>query len=189
LKIRDHSRSGVAPKNRIVMATTTAKQSTENLPPTAAADSLSRMELEDLHEAFALFDTEKTGKVSVGELRSILTELVHEQSRHNNKSFTAVLKRLDDKPDDSTLQFDEFFQLLTTTESNQQDDLQRVFGLFDADGKGCITVDDLRRVAAELGEDSMEDSELQEMIDRASDKTGQVTIEQFMDMLNKKLFA
>jgi len=45
-----------------------------------------------------------------------------------------------------------------------QDEILRAFDLFDADGKGIIRLEDLRRVARELGE-GLQEEELQAMID------------------------
>jgi centrin-3 len=45
-----------------------------------------------------------------------------------------------------------------------KEEILRAFELFDEGGKGIITVQDLRRVARELGE-SIEDAELQAMIE------------------------
>lgn len=46
----------------------------------------------------------------------------------------------------------------------------RAFELFDKDGKGIVCLEDLQRIAQELGE-SMSDRELEEMLDDA-DKEG-----------------
>lgn len=45
-----------------------------------------------------------------------------------------------------------------------RDEILRAFNLFDGDGKGMITLDDLRRVARELGE-GLEEEELAAMIE------------------------
>ena len=61
--------------------------------------------------------------------------------------------------------------------------------MFDEENAGVVTIRNLRRVAKELGE-TMEDNELLEMIERAdSDGDGNVTFEDFYNIMTKKTFA
>ena len=50
-------------------------------------------------------------------------------------------------------------------ERDPREEIDRAFDLFDADGKGWIVLDDLKRVARELGETGLEDEELRAMIE------------------------
>ena len=61
--------------------------------------------------------------------------------------------------------------------------------MFDEENAGVVTIRNLRRVAKELGE-TMEDNELLEMIERAdSDGDGNVSFEDFYNIMTKKTFA
>jgi len=72
-----------------------------------------------------------------------------------------------------------------TTEEDTNSEVHSAFQLFDVDDKGYINVRDLRRVAAELGED-IKDDELQEMIEEASrSKKGQVSETDFTMVMKK----
>ena len=63
-----------------------------------------------------------------------------------------------------------------------------MFRIFDDDKTGFITIKNLRRICKELGE-TMTDEELQELIERAdSDGDGQVTPEDFYNVMIKKSF-
>lgn len=42
------------------------------------------------------------------------------------------------------------------SDKDSREDIMKVFDLFDQDGKGNITVEDLKRVAEELGEEMTE---------------------------------
>ena len=83
------------------------------------------------------------------------------------------------------LDMKQFTQLMTETSTN---DMQRVFSLFDVDQKGYITLEDLKRVAADLGESSMTEAELQEMMQRAS-SSGRVFPKDFETIMNHKLWS
>lgn len=98
------------------------------------------------------------------------------------------------------IDFKEFLDLMTARISDKDSHadievlnilylLQKVFKLFDDERAGTISLKNLRKVAKELGE-TMDDSELQEMIDRAdSDGDGYVTLEDFYNIMTKKTFA
>jgi centrin-1 len=173
------------------MERTSMNSSRENRSHSVAGEdgvaTLSRMEQEDLREAFSLFDTEQKGRISVGELRSVLKELGQE-SMSMSSSLKRVLKTVRSLSPDQELSLDDFSRMLTAPDpSDDRDELQKVFDLFDGEQKGYITVDDLHKVAADLGE-SMSDEELKEMVHRASD-SNKVTYEQFTEVMNKKLFS
>eukprot|EP00536_Pseudo-nitzschia_multiseries_P012711 jgi/Psemu1/260863/estExt_Genewise1Plus.C_5000017 len=124
---------------------------------------------------------------------------------HLNK----LISRLSELSDEDTLDMDQYIQLMASTtiansvalesndNSNGEDDgshhFAHVFELFDSTGKGYITVQDLERIAIELGEHDMTRGELQEMIDRAcggSDRVDSkvVGIEEFTNMMTMSLF-
>jgi centrin-1 len=68
------------------------------------------------------------------------------------------------------IDFDEFLQLMTSrlAGSDTREDIDKIFQLFDDDKTGYISLQNLRRVAHELGE-QMNDAELLEMIERAGE--------------------
>ena len=60
----------------------------------------------------------------------------------------------------------DFSMLSSTDKKDTKEDIMHVFNLFDHDASGKITIEDLRRVADELGEE-ISDEELRNMIARA----------------------
>lgn len=201
--------------------------------------TLSRLEMEDIQYAFDIFDTERCGKVSLLELRSVINEMCHEAAptassksnsnatNNNNSStgFQRVLKSIqlyldqnseqrnensnnnDNNNDDGNMvSFDEFLQIVINTPHSMNDDdddeLRKVFDLFDTDLKGYITVTDLQNIAYnDLGETSITHDELLEMISVGStlyplsndsnnnNDNNVVTYEQFQQIMNQKLFS
>ena len=65
------------------------------------------------------------------------------------------------------IDFEEFLDMMTARMSDKdtKEDIDKVFRLFDDDKTGTITIQNLRRVAKELGE-TMTDEELMEIIER-----------------------
>jgi Ca2+-binding EF-hand superfamily protein len=165
--------------------------------------ALSHSEWQDLRDAFVLLDTQNKGEISINELRSVLQELEKEQgaaaasctgsSSNNLQRLLSSLENTDTPMlcDDRLLTLDDFVQLLTTPNPDDtRDEIEKVYELFDLDAKGYIDVADLRQVAADLGEYGMTDAELQEMVHRVTGSTtGKVSIDQFRDIMNKKLFS
>ncbi|KAF9942792.1 hypothetical protein BGZ67_010424 [Mortierella alpina] len=94
----------------------------------------------------------------------------------------------DDDDDDEMLYFtlQDFVTIMTPSESQHgQDEVSRAFQLFDGQDKGVIRLEDLRRVASELGM-SMTDSELREMIEEADkDGDGGVNEQEFARIMKK----
>lgn len=70
-------------------------------------------------------------------------------------------------------------------EERRQREINRAFDLFDSEGRGVITLSDLRRVARVLGEDCSEE-DLQEMIDEAAGtRPGQVYLKDFEEIMRR----
>lgn len=65
------------------------------------------------------------------------------------------------------IDFNEFLVMMSQTkEKNQQAEMRRAFRLFDSDGDGFITYDDLKRVMRNCGE-NLSESELKNMFTKA----------------------
>jgi Ca2+-binding EF-hand superfamily protein len=149
----------------------------------------SQMELQELHESFQLFDIDNTGSISVGDLRSILKTLQSEQMQRQQQTSSLcyphlekLLQRMASWGDEEELTLEDYMNLVASTTISgammQRDDYNgeengdhhnyaHVFQLFDLEGKGYIELQDLERVALELGEHDIAREELQEMVERA----------------------
>mmetsp|Transcript_37224 Transcript_37224/g.90328 ORF Transcript_37224/g.90328 Transcript_37224/m.90328 type:complete len:285 (+) Transcript_37224:67-921(+) len=156
-----------------------------------SAAPFSQAEIQELTNSFNLFDIHGTGSVKVGELRSVLEMLQQEQeqqggagnySSSRNRRIDTLIERLryfvgedvENTDDETMLTLDDYLQLMesTTVTGSMNDDeedsrsIAAIFDLFDTDGKGYITIDDLYRISVDLGE-QMTPEELEEMIRRA----------------------
>lgn len=78
------------------------------------------------------------------------------------------------------------FQTITAhkiLERDPREEILRAFELFDEGGKGYIDLEDLRRVARELGETGLEEDELRAMIEEFDlEGVGGVTREGFLSI-------
>uniref|UniRef100_A0A915KLV9 EF-hand domain-containing protein n=1 Tax=Romanomermis culicivorax TaxID=13658 RepID=A0A915KLV9_ROMCU len=85
------------------------------------------------------------------------------------------------------ISFDQFTEIVRkkSVEKDTKLEITKAFKLFDHENSGKITVEDLRRVADELGE-KISDQELQEMITEADlDHDGQVNEDEFYRIMKK----
>ena len=78
-----------------------------------------------------------------------------------------MIAELDQQGD--LIEFEEFLNAITSKlgDKETKEGINKIFDLFDDDGTGFININNLKRVAKELGE-TMNPDELQEMLERAS---------------------
>ena len=147
---------------------------------------LTEDEIEEIKEAFDLFDTDGTGHIDPKELKAAMQSLGFESKSQTIFQMIADL----DKNANKQLDFEEFLDLMTARMSDKdtREDINKVFKLFDEDNTGSISIKNLRRVAKELGE-NLTDEELAEMIERAdSNADGSVSADDFYNIMTKKVF-
>lgn len=157
-----------------------------NKPP-SRRPGLTQDEIEELRQAFDLFDTDGSGTIDPKELRAAMQSLGFDTK---NQTIYQMIQDID-KNCNGEVDFDEFLELMTSrlAGSDTKDDIQKIFELFDDDKTGYISLQNLKRVAHELGE-NMDDAELLEMIERADlDHDGQISPEEFFTIMTQKTFG
>lgn len=144
-------------------------------------------EIEEIREAFGLFDTDSSGVIDPKELKAAMQSLGFEQK---NPTIYAMIADLDNHENQGGINFDKFLDAITDKLGNKdsKSGISRIFELFDDDHSGCINVHNLRRVAKELGE-TMSADELKEMLERASSNGDEISFEDFYFIMTKKTFA
>lgn len=148
---------------------------------------LTEDEIEEIKEAFDLFDTDGSGTIDPKELKAAMQSLGFDAK---NQTIFQMISDLD-RNKSGDIDFEEFLDMMTARMSDKdtREDINKVFRLFDDDGTGSISLKNLRRVARELGE-TMTDEELQEMVDRAdSNGDSLVSADDFYNIMTKKTFA
>jgi Ca2+-binding EF-hand superfamily protein len=148
---------------------------------------LSEEEIEEIREAFNLFDTDGSGTIDPKELKSAMQSLGFEAK---NATIYQMIGDID-KDGSGSIDFEEFLDMMTAkmSDKDSREDILKVFNLFDDDNSGKISLRNLKRVAKELGE-TMTEAELMEMIERADlDQDGEINPEEFYSIMTKRTFA
>merc|ERR1711865_845798 len=130
----------------------------------AKKPGLSEEQIEEIREAFNLFDTDHSGSIDYRELKAAMRALGF-----------AVKK-------------EELREMMTGKmgEKDTKEEILKVFKLFDDDNTGKISFKNLKRVAKELGE-NMTEEELQVMIDQADrDNDGEINPDEFYRIMKKR---
>ena len=147
---------------------------------------LSDKEKEEIKEAFELFDTEGSGSIPVNELKVALRALGFEPQKDDVKYLLANIDK-GGKETTGMIDDEDFLEIMTAkmSEKDNPEEIETAFALFDEDGTGTISFDNLKRVAQELGE-KISDEELREMIFEAcKNRYGEVSIEQYRQILSR----
>lgn len=120
-----------------------------------ARPGLTEDEVEEIKEAFDLFDTDGSGSIDPKELKAAMQSLGFEAK---NQTIFQMISDLDANKS-GAIDFEEFLDMMTARMSDKdtREDINKVFRLFDDDSSGQITLKNLRRVARELGETMTEE--------------------------------
>jgi len=148
---------------------------------------LTEDEIDEIREAFNLFDTDGSGTIDPKELRAAMQSLGFETK---NPTIFQMIADLDRDGSGGPIDFEEFLDAICSKlgDKESKDGVGKIFSLFDDDKTGSITMKNLKRVAKELGE-TMSEEELREMIERAdSNGDGEISVEDFYTIMTKKTF-
>merc|ERR1712125_68587 len=140
----------------------------------------------EIKDAFDLFDRDRSGEITVGEMLEAMRSLGYDTEQGEAAEHIKSL----DKDGSGALEFNEFYDLLTArfSENTTKEELERVFKLFDTDGTGQISVANMRAVADQVG-DQVSDDELGDIVLKNDmNNDGSLTFEDFYNVLTKKSF-
>ena len=131
------------------------------------ADLISKSVLEDYQDCFNVFDQNKDGAITADELFDTLDKLGFEPQRED------MHKMIDDTDDnaDGKMDMDEFIVMLLdvkkhSSRKNPEQTFYEAFQLFDRDGNGSISRDELKQVLENIGED-LSSKDIDEMVKEA----------------------
>ena len=180
----------------------TARENAQRMEATGAASlaELTEEQREEIGEAFNLFDLDKDGYIDYHELKvamkalgfdlpkqeilGILQQHGSAQSHNAKQSSRQQQQQYSAAPGRQLLSFQAFQTLMAQRilSRDPRDEILRAFELFDEGGKGTITLQDLTRVARELGE-ALSHDELVAMIEEFDmDNDNAISREEFIQI-------
>merc|ERR1711939_165695 len=135
---------------------------TDNMRRTPAGGSrkakkpgLTEEQIEEIREAFNLFDTDHSGSIDYRELKAAMRALGFEVKKEELRKMITDI----DADGSGHIEFPEFLEMMTGKmgEKDTKEEIIKVFKLFDDDSTGKISFKNLKRVAKELGENMTEE--------------------------------
>ncbi|XP_040570186.1 neo-calmodulin [Lepeophtheirus salmonis] len=146
------------------------------------ATKLSGPELDCLKEAFALFDADHDGEITIGELGRVM-------KNHGLNPTEDELKdmiRNVDKNSNGAIDFNEFIEMMLRRDSKIEEDVVHAFRVFDRDGDGLISKEELKLTMNNLGE-PLTDAEVKAMIEEADmDGDGRINFQEFSRLMQSQ---
>ncbi|KAF5180006.1 Calmodulin [Thalictrum thalictroides] len=152
--------------------------STNMMKTTAQTET---QQIEELKHVFQKFDVNGDGKISQSELGSIMGSLGHSATEEELKTMIEEV----DSDGDGFIDLNEFIELNTNGVDSAKilDDLKNAFVIFDMDGNGSISPEELQKVMRSLGETCSMD-ECRKMISGVDvDGDGMINFEEFKVMM------
>mmetsp|Transcript_33294 Transcript_33294/g.88393 ORF Transcript_33294/g.88393 Transcript_33294/m.88393 type:complete len:149 (+) Transcript_33294:72-518(+) len=147
------------------------------------ADQLIQEQLQEFEDTFNLFDADGDGKLSLRELGTMLNALGQNPSE---ESLRRMIQGFDH--DDCKVDFPDWLSLMARRikHSDTEEELIEAFKVFDRDGDGFISGDELRSSMDNLGEKLL-NSEVEEMIKEAdNDMDNKINFDEFVQMMKAK---
>jgi len=146
---------------------------------TTDPSNLTDGELDCLKEAFSLFDADHDGEITVHELGRVMRN-------HGLNPTDDELKdmiRNVDKNSNGAIDFNEFIEMMVRRDAKVEEDVMHAFRVFDRDGDGYISVEELRLTMNNLGE-PLTDHEVRSMIEEADlDGDGRINFQEFARLM------
>eukprot|EP01091_Cochliopodium_minus_P009912 TRINITY_DN2542_c4_g1_i1.p1 TRINITY_DN2542_c4_g1~~TRINITY_DN2542_c4_g1_i1.p1 ORF type:complete len:697 (-),score=158.74 TRINITY_DN2542_c4_g1_i1:58-2148(-) len=138
----------------------------------------------EMREIFTLFDTSGDGNVDSEELSAFLGTLGHKISTEEAE----VIIRHHGREREGCLNFEEFFSFMNKTQEDEMEEeelIEMIFGLFDKDGDGQITIEEFQETLNLFGH-PLSHSEVAELVhDLDKNGDGEICKEEFEHLFKK----
>ncbi len=166
-----------------------SRQGTKKVAKKVERPGLSTEEVDEIKQAFDLFDTNGTGKIDPKELKAAMQSLGFDSK---NPTIFQLIADLDtpEAAKNGGIDFDNFVEAINDKlgDKESKEGIRRIFDLFiDDPNSDTITLNSLKKIARELGE-NMTAEELKDMLERASSNGTELTFDEFYEIMTKKSF-
>ena len=156
-----------------------AKPSEDTIKNMSNFVELTDTQIEEFREVFNIFDADKNGSICPKELGIVMRAL-------GTNPTEAELKEMMEDADNNgngVIEFEEFLGLMTVMmnkvdEDKKEENILQAFEVFDKDRDGYISVPELKEFFHSIGEMTMTDEDVKEMI-RAVDKNNDGKLDYF----------
>lgn len=140
---------------------------------------LTDSELDCLKEAFSLFDADHDGEITVYELGRVMR---NHGLNPTDEELEDMIRNVD-KNSNGAIDFNEFIEMMLRRDAKVEEDVMHAFRVFDRDGDGYISVEELRLTMNNLGE-PLTDHEVRSMIEEADlDGDGRINFQEFARLM------
>jgi len=153
----------------------------KSLKRTKSLKSLTEEQKRDLHQAFRLLDDNHDGKINGYELKKMMEKMGLPAADEDVLYFLQKAG----KDGDGLISEDEFFVFMNefSNDDDLMEELLAAFKVFDKDGNGYITREELRRAMDMIGEE-LSDKALDDLLTSADvNKDGKIDYNEFAKML------
>ncbi|MFX1393133.1 MAG: EF-hand domain-containing protein [Promethearchaeota archaeon] len=138
-------------------------------------------ELHKIREQFAFFDEDRSGSITINELGNIYKALGH------NFTEKELLEMMNDSDlnQDGYITFHEFLSMYKKHVyiKIQEEKLMEAFRICDSDGSKYVTIDELKRIMREVGE-NLKDKQIRSMLKEVDmDRDDKINFEEFIKLM------
>jgi len=155
------------------------------------ANEHSEKYIDELREAFNLFDRDNDGCITAKEIRTVMHGLRLEST---DQEISDMINNVD-VDGNGTVDFNEFLHMMSSTscrrvidtqKKTEEEELRQAFKVFDIDSNGFIDANELKITMFNLGE-NLSDKDLKQMLKLADkNKDGKIDYEEFIHMMYHK---
>merc|ERR1711974_156176 len=136
-------------------------------------------DIDCLKEAFALFDCDRDGEISVEELGKVMRTHGFDPTEEDLKD---MIRNVDTNAN-GAIDFNEFIEMMVKGRGHSvEDDVVHAFKVFDRDGDGLISEEELRLTMTNLGE-ALTEAEVRHMIAEADMGDGKINFAEFSRLM------